>query len=299
MHRRPPPSSCSPSGEVLLCCGAAARLVGVWAGPGARGGPGHGAVQVRVVPQYGRVQYISQWFPATSSVRNASLFTPRHPCPAATAATLRALQRSGCGPTTRPSWCRSAQGRGQGRGQVRAGAGAGAGAGASTGHRAGAELSCRCTRVRAHGRPPPWWRPALLALEPRLHALLRPLSRLLACAPLRKRRTVQHCPTWLTGWFWGHPGTAKNLRQLVRGPLKGRARIQMAGERRGGGRRAGGHAAGESNRGGGASSSTRSSAGTAAIAGTCPPPALALDRPLSRLLPSAPVPSTAQATCTS
>lgn len=44
-----------------------------------------------------------------------------------------------------------------------------------------------------------------------------------ACA-----RTTPHAD-WLVGWFWGH-STAKNLRQLVRGPLGGRARIQLAGE---------------------------------------------------------------------
>ena len=42
---------------------------------------------------------------------------------------------------------------------------------------------------------------------------------------------VQHCPDWLVDWFWGHT-KAKNLRQLVRGPLAGRARVQLAGERR-------------------------------------------------------------------
>ena len=41
---------------------------------------------------------------------------------------------------------------------------------------------------------------------------------------------VQHCPDWLVDWFWGHT-KAKNLRQLVRGPLAGRARVQLAGER--------------------------------------------------------------------
>jgi hypothetical protein len=40
---------------------------------------------------------------------------------------------------------------------------------------------------------------------------------------------VQHCPDWLVDWFWGHT-KAKNLRQLVRGPLAGRARVQLAGE---------------------------------------------------------------------
>lgn len=45
---------------------------------------------------------------------------------------------------------------------------------------------------------------------------------------------VQHCPTWLVGWFWGHPG-AKNLRQLVRGPLRGRARLHLAGRQGGAG----------------------------------------------------------------
>lgn len=39
---------------------------------------------------------------------------------------------------------------------------------------------------------------------------------------------VLHQPIWLVGWFWGH-ATAKNLAQLVRGPLHGRARIALAG----------------------------------------------------------------------
>ena len=39
---------------------------------------------------------------------------------------------------------------------------------------------------------------------------------------------VQHCPTWLIDWFWGH-SAGKNLRQLVRGPLQGRARMHLAG----------------------------------------------------------------------
>ncbi|KAL4423131.1 hypothetical protein ABPG77_004814 [Micractinium sp. CCAP 211/92] len=43
---------------------------------------------------------------------------------------------------------------------------------------------------------------------------------------------VQHCPTWLVDWFWGHRvhSGAKNLRQLVRGPLRGRARVHLAGD---------------------------------------------------------------------
>lgn len=40
---------------------------------------------------------------------------------------------------------------------------------------------------------------------------------------------VTHCPHWLIDWYWGkHSG--KNLRQLVRGVLKGRARMHLAGD---------------------------------------------------------------------
>ncbi|EFN50573.1 hypothetical protein CHLNCDRAFT_136265 [Chlorella variabilis] len=38
---------------------------------------------------------------------------------------------------------------------------------------------------------------------------------------------VQHCPSWLVDWFWGRC-QGSNLRQLVRGPLRGRARLQLA-----------------------------------------------------------------------
>ena len=40
---------------------------------------------------------------------------------------------------------------------------------------------------------------------------------------------VMHCPRWLIDWFWGDQ-KCKNLRQLVRGPLRGRARVHLAGE---------------------------------------------------------------------
>jgi hypothetical protein len=40
---------------------------------------------------------------------------------------------------------------------------------------------------------------------------------------------VTHCPEWLTSWFWGHSG-GKTLRKLVRGPLRGRARLHLAGD---------------------------------------------------------------------
>ena len=40
---------------------------------------------------------------------------------------------------------------------------------------------------------------------------------------------AMHCPTWLVDWFWGST-KSKNLRQLVRGPLRGRARLAVAGD---------------------------------------------------------------------
>lgn len=40
---------------------------------------------------------------------------------------------------------------------------------------------------------------------------------------------VTHCPQWLIDWFWGR-NDGKNLRQLLRGPLRGRARIHLAGD---------------------------------------------------------------------
>ena len=40
---------------------------------------------------------------------------------------------------------------------------------------------------------------------------------------------VTHTPEWLTSWFWGKT-CGKNLRKLVRGPLKGRARLHLAGD---------------------------------------------------------------------
>ena len=40
---------------------------------------------------------------------------------------------------------------------------------------------------------------------------------------------VTHTPEWLTSWFWGNT-CGKNLRKLVRGPLKGRARLHLAGD---------------------------------------------------------------------
>lgn len=40
---------------------------------------------------------------------------------------------------------------------------------------------------------------------------------------------VTHQPRWLAEWFWEETG-AHNLRQLVRGSLRGRARVHLAGE---------------------------------------------------------------------
>lgn len=40
---------------------------------------------------------------------------------------------------------------------------------------------------------------------------------------------VTHCPLWLIDWFWGHH-SGKNLRQLIRGPLRGKVRLKLAGD---------------------------------------------------------------------
>ena len=39
---------------------------------------------------------------------------------------------------------------------------------------------------------------------------------------------VTHQPRWLMDWFWAK-AAAPNLRQLVRGHLRGRARVHLAG----------------------------------------------------------------------
>jgi hypothetical protein len=48
-------------------------------------------------------------------------------------------------------------------------------------------------------------------------------------APGDAALVVTHCPRWLVDWFWG-ANKAKNLRQLLRGPLRGRARVHLAGD---------------------------------------------------------------------
>lgn len=40
---------------------------------------------------------------------------------------------------------------------------------------------------------------------------------------------VTHQPRWLSDWFWDETA-CHNLRQLVRGHLKGRARVHLAGQ---------------------------------------------------------------------
>ena len=40
---------------------------------------------------------------------------------------------------------------------------------------------------------------------------------------------VTHQPRWLMDWFWEEAAT-HNLRQLVRGHLRGRARVHLAGK---------------------------------------------------------------------
>jgi hypothetical protein len=39
---------------------------------------------------------------------------------------------------------------------------------------------------------------------------------------------ITHEPTWLLEWFWAS-SSSSNLRQLVRGHLRGRARVHLAG----------------------------------------------------------------------
>ena len=39
---------------------------------------------------------------------------------------------------------------------------------------------------------------------------------------------VTHQPRWLADWFWDEM-SCHNLRQLVRGHLRGRARVHLAG----------------------------------------------------------------------
>jgi hypothetical protein len=39
---------------------------------------------------------------------------------------------------------------------------------------------------------------------------------------------VTHQPRWLAEWFWEETGS-HNLRQLVRGSLRGRARVWLSG----------------------------------------------------------------------
>lgn len=42
---------------------------------------------------------------------------------------------------------------------------------------------------------------------------------------------VTHCPQWLVDWFWGKGETSgKILRQLIRGPLRGRVKLRLAGD---------------------------------------------------------------------
>lgn len=40
---------------------------------------------------------------------------------------------------------------------------------------------------------------------------------------------VTHQPRWLSDWFWDETA-CHNLRQLVRGHLRGRARVHLAGQ---------------------------------------------------------------------
>ena len=49
---------------------------------------------------------------------------------------------------------------------------------------------------------------------------------------------MTHEPLWLLEWYW-HRCLGANLRQLVRGHLRGRARLHLAGERGRKGRREG------------------------------------------------------------
>ncbi|KAH7619432.1 hypothetical protein NADE_006274 [Nannochloris sp. 'desiccata'] len=48
-------------------------------------------------------------------------------------------------------------------------------------------------------------------------------------APNDSAIIVSHAPQWLINWFWGKT-EGKNLRQLLRGPLRGRARMHLCGD---------------------------------------------------------------------
>ena len=47
--------------------------------------------------------------------------------------------------------------------------------------------------------------------------------------PLSQVILMTHEPVWLLEWFWQRSAAA-NLRQLVRGHLRGRARVHLAGK---------------------------------------------------------------------
>jgi len=48
-------------------------------------------------------------------------------------------------------------------------------------------------------------------------------------APNDSSIIVSHAPQWLINWFWGRT-EGKNMRQLLRGPLRGRARMHLCGD---------------------------------------------------------------------
>jgi hypothetical protein len=48
-------------------------------------------------------------------------------------------------------------------------------------------------------------------------------------APNDSAIIVSHAPQWLISWFWGKT-EGKNMRQLLRGPLRGRARMHLCGD---------------------------------------------------------------------
>lgn len=119
--------------------------------------------------------------------------------------------------------------------------------GGELGRRAGEEwggVGCRSTspgKLGAAGRAIKWrtclatsapvlWAPAAHAA---LHCVLcRYFARIAEerMGPEDQAIIALHCPTWLVDWFWGTTKGA-NLRQLIRGPLRGRARMTIAGTR--------------------------------------------------------------------
>jgi len=82
--------------------------------------------------------------------------------------------------------------------------------------------------------PHGWWVLALdLALVGDIDMLQFQYFATLAEARMRpgdRAVIITHEPIWHTNWFWGQRHSAPRLRQLVRGPLRGRVAMHLAGD---------------------------------------------------------------------